>query len=450
MPLLTEENRQAVLSRLHTIVGERTFETWCRSLRFDEVGQDSVQVPLPNPFYREWVERELRAPIEEAFRLVFGRAPSIAFTVGAGIDAASFPSPFASTAAPASRPAPPTGAPFPLNSECTFSRFVVGPTNRMAHAAAVSVSENPGRFANPFFVHGASGLGKTHLLQAICHAILERNPHARILYLTCENFVNDFVGAVMRKNFEPFRSRYRNLDVLLVDDIHFLADKEGSQEEFFHTFNALHAARKQMIFSSDAAPKHIPTLEERLTSRFEMGFVARVDAPTFEMRLAILRQRSEEKGHPIPDDVLSYVASSIQTNIRELEGAVNKVLASAALTHRRVDVELAREALQGIAGPADRTLSPEDVIQAVAKHYGKKLSEFKTRRWTKSTSLARHVAIYLTKHLTPLSLVEIGEAFGGKDHSTVLYALKRVELRMSSDPDFSREIERLGRGLHRG
>ncbi len=443
MALLEGELREQILSSLHSSVDPGVFNTWCRGLVFDELEDGSIQIPVPNQYYREWVEREIRAPLEEAFRRHLGRLPVVAFSVRP--EAVPKLAERREPVRPVEPPAP--RLPFTMHPDYTFSRFVVGPTNRMAHAAAVSVSESPGKLGNPLFLHGASGLGKTHLLQAVCHSVLQKNPHARILYLTCEGFVNDFVRALQRRNTDEFRARYRDLDMLFVDDIHFLAGKTSSQEEFFHTFDALHCGAKQMVFSADAAPKHIRTLEERLLSRFTWGFVCRIDSPTFEMRLAILRQKAEEKNRVIPDDVITHIASRVQNNIRELEGAVTKILVAASLSQRQVDMELAREALDEIVVPHPRAPSPDQIIQTVAKHYGKKLSDFRSRRWTKSISLARQVAIYLCRHLTQLSLVEIGHAFGGKDHSTIMYSIHRIEMRSEADPDFLREIEDLARSI---
>ena len=463
MSALPAETRRSILTRLEQAVPEAIYQTWCRNLVIEEVGENAFEVPVPNAFYRDWLEREIRRPLEEAFRVEFGRAPDLAFCISdsAGAMAVFAPPPPARTRSipgatpPPSRPA--ADAPRPpapkapatgdlvLNPAYTFDTFVAGPTNRVAHAAALSVAEGGGTVYNPFFVHGGVGLGKTHLLQGICHAILARNPYARILYLSCENFVNEYIAALHKGRIEDFRRRMRGADVLVIDDVHFLAGKDSSQEEFFHTFNALHLSQRRIVLSSDAGPKEIRTLKEQLVSRFLAGFEARIDPPTFEMRVAILRRKAELKQRGIPDEVLSFIAAAVDTNIRELEGAVNKLIAYATLSERPVDLELAREALKDAAAQSASRLGIPRVQEVVARYYGKKVADLRTRTWTKSTSKARQIAMYLCRELTSHSLAEIGSLFGGKDHSTVVYAVKRIEAGLADDEALRTEVESLRR-----
>ena len=457
MSLLAAETRQSILTRLEKAVPEAIFQTWCRNLAIEEIAENSFEVPVPNAFYRDWLEREIRRPLEEAFRQVFGRVPELSVRISdaaEAMDVFASPPPRTVIEAPPRPPAPAAVPPKPapgselvLNPAYTFDTFVAGPTNRVAHAAALSVAEGAGTVYNPFFVHGGVGLGKTHLLQGICHAVLARNPYARILYFSCEHFVNEYIAALQKGRIEDFRRRMRGADVLVIDDVHFLAGKDSSQEEFFHTFNALHLAQRRIVLSSDSGPKEIRTLKEQLVSRFLAGFEARIDAPTFEMRVAILRRKAELKQRDISEEVLSFVAATVDTNIRELEGAVNKLIAYATLSGRAVDLNLAREALRDAGGaPASRVGVPR-LQEIVARYYGKKVVDLRARTWTKSTSKARQIAMYLCRELTSHSLTEIGSYFGGKDHSTVVYGLKRIERALERDEILRTEMDSLRRLL---
>ncbi|HEY3225905.1 MAG TPA: chromosomal replication initiator protein DnaA [Planctomycetota bacterium] len=454
MTALAPETRESILTRLEQAVPPAIFQTWCRNLAIEEVAENTFEVPVPNAFYRDWLEREIRRPLEEAFRQVFGRAPGLAFRISDSAEAMAVFAPPPPAPRPAARAVPPRPAPaaaasgdLVLNPNYTFDTFVAGPTNRVAHAAALSVAEGGGNVYNPFFVHGGVGLGKTHLLQAICHSVLARNPYARILYLSCEHFVNEYIGALQKGRIEDFRRRMRGADALVIDDVHFLAGKDSSQEEFFHTFNALHMAQRRIVLSSDSGPKEIRTLKEQLVSRFLAGFEARVDPPTFEMRVAILRRKAELKQREIPEDVLSFVASAVDTNIRELEGAVNKLIAYATLSGRAVDLALAREALKDVGSGGAPPIGIPRIQEFVARYYGKKVADLRTRTWTKSISKARQVAMFLCKEMTSHSLAEIGSFFGGKDHSTVVYGLKRVQRGLESDEVLRGEVDSLRRLL---
>ena len=314
----------------------------------------------------------------------------------------------------------------------TFDNFVVGPCNRFAHAAAVGAAEAPGKAYNPFFLHGSVGLGKTHLLQSLCFALLERNPKTRILYLSCETFVNHFISALENGDLQKFRNKYRNVDVLVVDDIHVLANKERTQEEFFHTFNTLYQSGKQIVLSSDSPPKDIPTLQERLVSRFKWGLVTEIEPPCYETRMAILKRKSRERGREIPDDVARLLAERIDSNIRELEGAVTKLIGYAGLAGQPVSVELAREAMRDLFAVRKGQPSMEDIIGLITEHFGIKLSELQSKKRTNAIAYPRQVAMYLARQITRHSLEEIGGFFGGRDHSTVIYAVEKVGARAES------------------
>ena len=358
--------------------------------------------------------------------------------------------PAASIASPTPPPALPIreeGKQTTLNGKYTFQSYVVGPSNRFAHAATLAVSENLGTLYNPLFIHGGVGLGKTHLLQSLCHAVLEENPYTKIIYLSCENFVNDYIAAVRGGGLNEFRRRYRNADLLVVDDVHFLVGKEASQEEFFHTFNTLHISQRQIVLSSDQPANDIPTLKDHLLSRFASGLEARIDAPTFETRLSILTDRAKAQGKDLPGEVLTYIASTIQNNVRELEGAVTKVVGLSALSNRPLTLELAQEALRESFTPRISTVTLGRIQETVAHYYRIKVSDFRSRTWRKSTSLPRQICIYLCRKKTSHSLAEIGEAFAGKDHSTIIYSVKKVEKLMTKDLAVRTDVERLSREL---
>ncbi len=446
MTPITTNEKERILSFLEARLEPKVYDTWVRSLEIEAIDERSVRVPTANPYYRSWLEKLLKKPLEDAFSQLFGRAPEIVFEVsGAG----PFPAPAEPLPPPPVVPEPaPAAAPdFVFNPVYTFENFIAGPSNRMAYAAAVAVSENPATLYNPLFIHGGVGLGKTHLLQAICDGILKRNAAAKVLYLSCEDFVNGYIYAIQKKSLEAFRARHRNADVLVVDDIHFLVDKEGSQEEFFHTFNTLHLAGRQVILSSDQPAQDIRSLKQQLLSRFRSGFDAKIMPPTFETRLAILRKKADAKSKGIPHDVLGYIASMVETNIRELEGALTKVMGYAALSNRPVDLELAKEVLRDSPAPAPSSLTIGDIQQTVARYFNKKVTELQSRRWTKSTSLARQICIYLCRKFTGCSLSELGGHFGDKDHTTMLYSIRKVEKLMAKNPSVRGDIERLTREI---
>ncbi len=442
---LTAQEKQKVLSFLESRLEPKVYDAWCRSLEIEAAGENAVRIPTANPFHRDWLEKLLRKPFEDAFQDLFGREVEIVFQVGE--TPFPLPPPPAPAPAPARPPAPAPAAGSAFRPEYTFANFVEGPSNRMAHAAAVAVSESPAGLYNPLFLHGGVGLGKTHLLQAICQAILARNPAATVLYLSCEEFVNGYITAIQRNKLDAFRARHRHADVLVVDDIHFLSNKEGSQEEFFHTFNALHLAGRQMVLSSDQPAEDIPSLKQHLLSRFKSGFDAPLMPPTYEMRLVILRRKASARGWDIPEEVLSYMATQVQTNIRELEGALTKVMGFASLAQRRPDLDVAREVLRSARPPRASSVSISEVQQIVAKYFNRRVSEIQSRRWTKSSSLARQVCIYLCHRFTGSSLQELGAHFGGRDHTTILYSIRKIEDAASRNNALQADIERLIRQI---
>jgi chromosomal replication initiator protein len=320
---------------------------------------------------------------------------------------------------------------------------VVGSSNQFAHAAARAVAEAPSRSYNPLFLYGGVGLGKTHLMQAISHEILRQKPSARILYLSAEKFLNDLINGIKSERMHEFRRRYRELDVLLVDDVQFIAGKEATQEEFFHTFNALHESQRQIVLSCDAPPKEISSLEERLRSRFEWGLIADIQPPDLEMKVAILRKKAEEEKVFIPNDVALYIAASVKSNIRELEGRVNRVLAFASLTGNPLTLELAKETLKDMVVSDDRKATPAEILKAVASHYGIRVSDLKAKSNTKTIAFPRQIAMYLCRELTQLSFPEIGRLFNDKHHSTVMHSVEKIHRLYEDDPDFHKTLDGL-------
>ena len=453
MSPITVQEKERILSYLEAHLEPKVYDTWCRSLELEPLDDNSVRVPTSNPYYRDWLEKLLKKPLEDAFQQLFGRAPEIVFQVGAvppPSTPAPLPPPTEVPSAPPSAPAEATTTTdFTLNPLYTFENFIEGQSNRMALAAARAVSENPSTHYNPLFIHGGVGLGKTHLLQAICHAVLQRSAASKVHYLSCEDFVNAYVYAIQKGRLEAFRRRYRTADVLVVDDIHFLAEKEGSQEEFFHTFNALHLAGRQMILSSDQPAQDIRSLKRHLLSRFRSGFDARIMPASYETRLAILAGKADARGWDIPQDVLGYVASTVETNIRELDGALTRVMGYAALSKRPPDVDLAKEVLQETESPLAASLSVSEIQKITARYFNKRVADFQTRRWTKSTSHARQICIYLCRRFTGASLEELGSHFGGKDHTTMLYSVRKIERLLPRNATLRSDIERLTREITR-
>ncbi len=327
-----------------------------------------------------------------------------------------------------------------LNPDYVFENFVVGPGSRLAHAAALAVASNPGRAYNPYFVHGDVGLGKTHLLQAICLRIKQTDPSTRIFYTSCEGFMTQFMEAVQAGEMTAFRHIFRDVDVLAIDDVHFLAKRDRTQEEFFHTFNSLYQSHKQIILSSDAPPEEIPDLEDRLVSRFKWGLVASVAPPCYETRVAILKQKARLRGFEMPDDVACHIAAKIDSNIRELEGAVVKLQVLSHVEKRGVDMGLALAALGDNVERNDKTVQIQTIIAAVTDFFGVKVSDLQSKRRQRSIALPRQVCMFLARRHTRYSLEEIGGFFGGRDHTTVMHAVKMVETRLESDTDFARSL----------
>jgi chromosomal replication initiator protein len=436
------EKWQQVLSMIQTKVSKPSFDTWLKSTKAIAFTDTTIVICVPNNFAKEWLETRYAKLISNTIFEYTGRPVDVKFTLESEdnkFDTVPAPS---QVTQPVRTSIPVTDETNSLNSKYTFDTFVIGAGNRFAHAASLAVAEAPAKAYNPLFLYGGVGLGKTHLMHAIGHYVLEHNPSARVLYISSEKFTNEFINAIRDNRGESFRNKYRNIDVLLIDDIQFLAGKEQTQEEFFHTFNALHEERKQIIISSDRPPKEIPTLEERLRSRFEWGLITDIQPPDLETRIAILRKKAKAENLDIPNEAMVYIANQIDTNIRELEGALIRVVAYSSLINQDITSHLAAEALKNII-PSNRPkqITIQDIQQKVGEFYGLKLEDFKARKRTKSVAYPRQIAMYLARELTDFSLPKIGEAFGGRDHTTVIHAHEKIAAALKTDQELYKIIQ---------
>lgn len=457
MPDVAQDKLQTALRGL---VSERKYDLWFSSLRATSVAPERVVLAVGNPFLLEWLQSRYLDVIQEAVEVAFGVRSQLDLVVDESRPAPAPARPADQTAANGHTPAsdPAVGPTFfanhsdvTLHDTYTFEQFVAGPSNQLAHAAAMAVADAPAGAYNPLFLHGDVGLGKTHLLQAICHKAMRAGSQLKVLYLSSETFVNQFIAAIEQGDLARFRYKYRNVDLLLIDDIHLLANKERTQEEFFHTFNTLYNESKQIVLSSDCPPAEIPTLRERLVSRFEWGLVAEIAAPRYETRLAILRKKARERGIALTEPVLAYLAENIDRNIRELEGAVTKVVGYAKLINKEIDLDLAQQAL-GVVGRGEHNqhvTGVDRILDHVCQRFDVTLEDVQGRRRTQSVVVPRQVSMYLLRQLTNLSLEEIGQHFGGRDHSTVLYAVGKVKERMADDRSLSQTVRDLESRLRR-
>lgn len=424
-------------------VGQTSYDTWFSPLRVSEKGEGVLSIEAPDEFFKNWIEEHYTNIITRSLTGEAGRTITIEFLVNTNLLSA----PTQEKLSRLEESFTPTNKQSNLNPRFQFEHFVVGPSNRFAFAAAQAVAQNPAKAYNPLFIYGPVGLGKTHLLQSITHAIRQQHPTLKITYLSSEQFTNELINAIKHKSTESFRQKYRHVDVLLIDDIHFIAGKESTQEEFFHTFNALHDARKQIIICSDRPPKDIAHLEERLVSRFAWGLIADVQAPDFETRAAILRKKSELESVSVSDDVVMFIAEQIKTNIRELEGALIRVVAYAILEGKPVTLQVAKQVLKDMVIENKKVISLLDIQQQVAAYFKIPATELKTKKRNKQVVLPRQVAMYLSRKLTTHSLPEIGAAFGGKDHTTILHAYKKMEIEVEKNLELKKIMEDLGQIL---
>jgi len=473
---------RAALGELQVTLSPANFETWLRDTALVDVDDTRFRISVPNGFAKDWLESRYRSLISQTLGRIVGYGVQVDFVVGAtasGDDAESVagdsesaasdvvavgpglperaadaPRDVAATrSAEPARPVPapqvriePTrvggeGGASSINARYTFSNFIVGSANRLAHAASLSVAERPGHAYNPLFLYGGVGLGKTHLMHAIGNQVMTKFPRKRVVYATSEKFTNEFITSIQQGKIDEFRARYRRIDLLLIDDIQFIADKERTQEEFFHTFNAIHEDGKQIVLSSDRPPKAILTLEERLRSRFEWGLIADLTAPDLETRIAILRAKAEEGAVPISSDVIEFIARKVVSNIRELEGALNRIVAYASMGAMPISIELAQAVLSNVLyNPKKRQITPERIAKAVSEYYGVGLDQLKGQKRDKAIVVPRQIAMFLMREETDVSLLRIGAELGNRDHSTVLHACDKITRESAGNDELRREI----------
>ncbi|MCY0864359.1 MAG: chromosomal replication initiator protein DnaA [Sulfobacillus sp.] len=437
-----------VVDRLQLELSTPSFETWVRSVVPKAIDENILTLEVPTEFVRQLIASRYTGLLRDILAKASGTTLDVRIEVAEPVE----PTPVTKPRPSAPVESPTTSQPSPegefesrLNPKYTFEAFVVGSSNRFAHAACQAVAEMPAKAYNPLFLYGGVGLGKTHLMHAVGHHVLKNSPKLRVLYVSSENFTNELINAIRDDKMVRFRQRYRNIDVLLIDDIQFVAGKERTQEEFFHTFEALHGAHKQIVISSDRPPKDIPTLEERLRSRFEWGLISDIQAPDLETRMAILAKKAQMEQLSVPDEVLHYIATRIDTNIRELEGALIRVMAYGSITRQPLTPELAYEALKDVI-PETRAKPPITIRliqEEVARHFDLKVDDFKAKKRTKAVAFPRQVAMYIARELTDASLPKIGDEFGGRDHTTVMHACEKIARDKSVDPQLNQTLQAL-------
>ena len=419
-------------------IGERAFENWFTQAKLSSVTDDALIIQVPSNFFKDWIYDHYRDVLNISILKTIGKVMPIVFEVKE--------QPKFKQSEPSNKTIAmerPQKKSFYLNPRYTFEGFVVGSSNRFAHAATMAIAESPAKAYNPLFIYGGVGLGKTHLMQAACHYLSETHGALKLFYTSSESFTNELIGAIQNRTTPKFREKYRNVDVLLIDDIHFIAGKEATQEEFFHTFNALYDAHKQIVLSSDRSPKTIPGLEERLISRFEWGLVTDVQVPDLETRIAILKKKAERNNVSLPADVLYFIAEKIKTNVRELEGALIKLIAYASLENKHISLNLTKDVLHDVLYEKEKRITVEAIQKKVAAYFDIKISELKAKKRNKQIAYPRQIAMYLSRELTNLTLPDIGEHFGGRDHSTVIHACSKIQKELKKDQNVKNLINRL-------
>lgn len=422
-------------------IGKPSFDTWIQPLRISVDQENILTLEAPDSFFRDWVEKHYGQLIGETLQSLSKAPVPIHFATGIftkeGTDSKALPEFSAASLLPAKEG-------FALNPRYTFDNFVVGSSNRHAYAYCQAIADAPAKNYNPLFIYGGTGLGKTHLMQAICHHIKKKSgTPSKICYLSSEKFTNELIDAIQHKTTAAFRNKYRNVDVLVIDDVHFLAGREATQEEFFNTFNVLYDAHKQIIISSDRPPKEIPNLQDRLVSRFGWGLTTDVQPPDLETRIAILKKKIEREPVTIPDDVILFIAGLIKTNIRELEGALIRTIAYSLLEEEPITLDLANEVLKDLLNEPKKLITVDFIQRCVAEEFGIALADFKTKKRNKQIVLPRQIAMYISRELSDLSLPEIGGHFGGKDHTTVLHSINKVKASLSTSPEFKLKVDRV-------
>ncbi len=446
---------RAALGELQVALSPANYETWLRDTQLVDVDDNRFRISVPNGFAKDWLDTRYRSLISQTLARIVGYSVQVEFVVRSVPSTANVAGDAPVRGATGTQTQPvaaqqvrlePTrvggeGGASSLNPRYTFANFIVGSANRLAHAASLSVAERPGHAYNPLFLYGGVGLGKTHLMHAIGNQVIAKFPRKKVVYATSEKFTNEFITSIQQGKIDEFRARYRRIDLLLIDDIQFIADKERTQEEFFHTFNAIHEDGKQIVLSSDRPPKQIVTLEERLRSRFEWGLIADLTAPDLETRIAILRAKAEEGAVPITSDVMEFIARKVVSNIRELEGALNRIVAYASMSAVPISIELAQAVLANVIyNPKKRQVTPERIARVVADYYGVPMDVLQGQKRDKAIVMPRQIAMYLMREETDVSLLRIGAELGGRDHSTVLHACDKINRESAVNDELRREI----------
>ena len=436
-----DELWEGVLPQLRERLGTQNFETWIKPIRAKSAAADELALEVPNKFFRDWLAEHFLASIQELLAQGAQRVVKVSLSVNHHLPAAG------GAQKRVERESIKPHRVSNLIPKYNFDNFVVGASNQFAHAASLAVANQPGDHYNPLFIYGGVGLGKTHLINAIGHRIVEQRPALKVFYLSSEAFMNELIASLRRDKMDEFKIRFRNSDVLILDDVQFLAGKERTQEEFFHTFNSLYESHKQIVLTSDKFPKEIPDLEDRLRNRFEMGLIADIQPPDVETRVAILQKKAETEAVPLPHDVAIFLASNIDSNVRELEGSLTRLGAFASLTKTAITVELAKEVLQNTLKGNPREVTVESIQKTICDYFNLKLGDLKAKRRTKNVALPRQLAMYLCRKYTSTSFPSIGDKFGGRDHSTVIHANKAIEKKIQEDPQMSATIEKLEKNL---
>ncbi len=434
------------------LANDQTYNIWFSPIKFVSISDEAITLEVPNKFSRDWLVDRHIPLLRSCVNKVYGKEARVDFILGDAADTNTGqkkikPDDPKKPFWPFTRAVQDTAKEIGLNPKYTFDSFVIGPSNRFAHAASMAVSESPAKAYNPLFIYGGVGLGKTHLMHAIGQGALRKLPKAKVLYMSSEDFTNQLISAIQNRSTQKFREKYRNVDILLIDDIQFIAGKESTQEEFFHTFNALYDAHKQIVVTSDRPPKEIQSLEERLISRFEWGLVTDIQPPDFETRIAIIKKKSEKETIILPEDVFYFLAEKVKTNIRELEGALIRVVAYSKLIGKEVSVDLAKEVLKDMIIEGEKKVTIDLIQKKVSDYFDIKLSDMRAKKRSKAIAYPRQIAMYLARQLTDFSLPEIGDQFGGRDHTTVIHACEKIENDLKEKNGFKTMIDKLIQGI---
>lgn len=429
-------------------MSEVSFNTWIKSCEPISISSDTIKISVPNSFTQDILEKRYKDLVANSIKVVCSKLFKIEFLISSDLNVEDVKKEPKVTLQKNKAIVVNDEMSTTLNPKYTFDSFVIGNSNRFAHAASLAVAEAPAKAYNPLFIYGGVGLGKTHLMHAIGHYILQNNPNAKVVYVSSEKFTNELINSIKDDKNEEFRNKYRNVDILLIDDVQFIAGKERTQEEFFHTFNALHDANKQIILSSDRPPKEIPTLEDRLRSRFEWGLIADIQIPDFETRMAILKKKAEVEKLNVANEVMIYIATKIKSNIRELEGALIRIVAYSSLTNREITVDLASEALKDIISKKQgRNITINLIQDIVSSYFNLRIEDLKSQRRTRNVAYPRQIAMYLSRKLTDMSLPKIGEEFGGRDHTTVIHAYEKISDNLNTDENLQHTIDTITKKL---